>query len=267
MDDSLQTFADIFSAPVDEERRQAVLAMPQPKMPYLIAFTPRSGSSYLCDVLRQCRLMGRPDEYLSTIFLPRLRQRLAPAYCADEYLDLLLRATRSGSGISGLKATWCQFRDFSQLLRKPKELPAFRFIYLTRRNLAAQAVSLYRATQSGIFHTNVPIHEQDARTLEELPYDFEKIDYWHRHILAQEQGWRSYFNAQRIFPLSITYEDIEEDVIATAQRMAYFLERPKAAQRAVPGSVFQKLAQRQNVEWSCRYTLERDAQSRVMALL
>ncbi|NIV10795.1 MAG: hypothetical protein GWN62_05760, partial [Aliifodinibius sp.] len=62
--------------------------------------------------------------------------------------------------------------------------------YLTRRNLAAQAVSLYKATASNVFHTNIK-HEREAlHKLEMLEYDFKKIQRWYWHIALQEQGWK-----------------------------------------------------------------------------
>ena len=102
-------------------------------------------------------------------------------------------------------------------------LAGFKYIYLTRRDLAAQAVSLYKATETTVFHTNIQ-HSQDAISkLQTLGYDYEKIKEWYVHIDRQEKGWQDYFYENNIFPLCITYEDIDENVFKVLKRIARFV--------------------------------------------
>lgn len=262
MSDNIQAIKDVFLTPWNESRRATLKALPPARIPYLIAFTPRSGSSYLCDVLRQAKLFGRPDELLSVDFLPRLRERLAPAESPDEYVDLVLRATRSHNGVAGLKASWFQFDDFCRAMHDPGVFEKFRIIHLTRRDMVAQAVSLDRATATGVFHTNITHDQAALSALQQLTYDHERIAQWFRHISVQECGWRNYFAEKGIVPLTITYEEIYENVGSVAQRIAGYLGRPRAAHGVKPDSVFTKLAQRQSVEWGCRFRLEQDERLR-----
>lgn len=246
---------------VDSKRYAQVLAMPEPRSPYLIAMTPRSGSSHLCDVLSNSGKLGRPGEMLSREFIPEI-VKSAPGRDADEYLRQVMKVIRTPNGVSGLKASWFQFDDFRRAMKDPSALLKFRFIHLTRRDLAAQAVSLYRATATNVFHTNVDHPPEALGQLAALEYDFEKILHWHDHIAAQERGWQAYFDENRIYPLAISYEDIERDVVAVSRRIAGFIGRPHAAKGVVADSKFRKLGERQNIEWSARFALDLDARRR-----
>ncbi|MBN8285750.1 Stf0 family sulfotransferase [Zoogloea sp.] len=247
---------------LDEERRAAVAAIPEPAPRYLIAMTPRSGSSHLCDVLKNTKLLGRPGEMVSQMFIPNILKS-APAATPDEYLAQVMRVVRTRNGVSGMKASWFQFNDFRGAMQDESVFRSYRFIYLTRRDLAAQAVSLYCATSSNVFHTNVEHTTTEREKLANLDYDFQAIKRWHEHILAQELGWQAYFAKHNIFPLSINYEEIEHDVTAVVKRIAHFVGRPRAGESATSESIFRKIGDRRNVEWAARFTLELDAERRV----
>jgi trehalose 2-sulfotransferase len=247
--------------PFDVVRHAEVAALDEPAPKYLIAMTPRSGSSFLCDVLKNTRLMGRPGEMLSQLFIPNI-VKSAPGRTPDEYLGQVMRVIKSRNGVSGLKASWFQFNDFQLAMEDPSVFLKFRFIYLTRRDLAAQAVSLYRATESNVFHTNVEHSSTELGKLAALRYDFAKIKEWHTHILAQERGWQKFFAEHGIYPLAITYEDIESDVSLVAKRIAGYIGRPRAAQNATAESIFKKIGERANVEWAAQFTLDLDQELR-----
>lgn len=256
-----QSILELFNTPLDEQRRSTVAAMVAPNPRYLIAFTPRSGSSHLCDVLKNTNMLGRPGEMLSRAFIPNILKS-APAASPDEYLDQVLKVVRTNNGVSGFKASWFQFNDFRQAMEDPTKLENFKFIHLTRRDLAAQAVSLYRATETNVFHTNVEHSAEELSKLATLGYDYTKIEQWCRHIEVQETGWRKYFATHNIFPLTITYEEIDEDVVAVVHRIARYIGRPRAASSAKAESIFRKVGERQNIEWACQFVLDRDAEAR-----
>ena len=252
----------IFAAPsLDEERRATVAAMAEPRKRYLIAMTPRSGSSHLCDVLKNTKMMGRPGEMLSQLFIPNILKR-APGATPDEYLSQVTRVVRTRNGVSGFKASWFQFNDFRAAMQDESVFRAYRYIHLTRRDLAAQAVSLYCATASNVFHTNVEHTSSEREKLQTLQYDFKKIKEWHSHILAQEMGWRQYFAQHDIYPLSINYEEIEEDVTAVVRRLARFIDMPRAGDCASSESIFRKIGNRRNIEWAAQFALDLDAERR-----
>lgn len=235
------------------KRIEALQAKPEPRRRYIIAITPRSGSSYLCDTMAKGKRLGMPGEMLNQEFIPSILKSI-PGRTPDEYLRHVLRAKATKNGVAGLKASWFQFRNFTQSMSDLEYLAGFKYIYLTRRDLAAQAVSLYKATSSSVFHTNIQHQDKALEKLDTLEYDFKLIKKWYEHIVSQEQGWKAYFYENRIFPLCIAYEDIEEDVLGVMKRIAMFVKvNPDMVQLPEMESVFKKVSDQRNVEWAHRF--------------
>lgn len=255
------SFGNVFTTtPYNNAAAERLAKQPDPTVAYLIAMTPRSGSSLLCDVMKGTGRLGKPGERLA---LPLVRQnivRLAPARNCDEYLRNILKASMTPNGVSGMKASWFQFDLFRSALDDESAVQGLRYIHLTRRDLANQAVSLYKATSSTVFHTNKQHSSQAVAQLQSLEYDYGKLEHWHHHLLRQEAGWVRYFDTHRIVPLSISYEDIDNDVKAVVRRIANYLGLPLVdlgLNRLE--TVFSKLADRQSIEWASRFRLERDS--------
>jgi len=240
----------------NEARLRKLESLPDPEIRFIIAITPRSGSSYLCDVMQMCKRLGSPGEFLQSAFIPKIAQSI-PGRTPDEYMRNLFRVRRTPNDVAGLKASWFQFRMFHAALADRSVVRKFCYIYLIRKDSSEQAVSLYRATATQVFHTNIEHSAEKWNALTELQYDYDKIDHWHRHILAQERGWEAFFLRNRITPLTITYEDITHDIQFVLKRVAHHLGVNLPAQPvASDTSVFRKLGSRENLVWACRYRLE-----------
>ncbi len=223
-----------------------------------MAITPRSGSSYLCDVMTKIKLFGTPGEMLNQEFIPKIIQRI-PARTPEEYIRNVVRSRKTKNGISGLKASWFQFKGFSEIMNDCSYLSGFKYIYLTRRDLAAQAISLYKATETSVFHTNIKHSEEAMTKLQSLEYDYEKIKEWYVHIDRQEKGWQAYFYKNRIFPLCLNYEDVDDDLFGVIKRIATFVGvDPNNVKIPAEASVFEKIRDQRNIEWAHRFSLEYD---------
>lgn len=241
----------------DTRRLEQIDSYSQPRRRYVIAMTPRSGSSYLCSVLEATRRLGSPGEYLNKDFIPKILKTI-PGSTAAEYFMNLEKVKKSRNGVYGFKASWFQFEGFLNTINDSECLDSYRYIYLTRRNLAAQAVSLYKATASNVFHTNVTHDESSKHALDLLQYDFTKINQWYKHIAQQEKGWRDYFLNSRISPCYVTYEEIDEDIEAVVKRIAHYVGvHPDKVSMPEKPSVFKKVSDSRNMEWACRFMLER----------
>lgn len=259
---AVQDLLSVFATPGDASRLDSLRQAPTPAVKYMIAMTPRSGSSYLCDVLVNTKRLGSPSEYLAQTSVSGNHVRAIATDSPDEYIELMLRRGRSANGVSGFKVSWFQFKNFTAVMRSPQVFTQYKIIYLTRRNLAAQAVSLYRMTSTRVSHTRIEHSAAQLEALDALPYDYDKIKFWHKHLQVQEQGWQAYFAQHGIYPLCITYEDIDEDVAAVCRRIATYLGRPKAAASVPTESVFRKLAGRTSVEWATQFELDWDTEQR-----
>jgi LPS sulfotransferase NodH len=247
----------IFQNPaLDFKRLHALSSQQDPQSRYIIAITPRSGSSYLCDLMTQIDRFGMPNELINQDGLPK-SLREAPGRTPDEYLRHILRNRQTENGISGLKASWFQFENFAEYMDDRHYLANFNFIYLTRRDLAAQAVSLYKAVATGIFHTDTKPTADSIARLESLEYDYVRIKYWYDHIVAQEKGWQAYFYENRIYPLCISYEDIENDTLKVLRRIASYVgEDTNSVFLPISGSIFKKIRNHISAQWTRRFAIE-----------
>lgn len=235
-----------------------------PKVQYIIAMTPRSGSSRLTEVIKNTKVLGRPGESLAAKSIPRILGKI-PARNADEYLVNVMKQMQTPNKVSGLKTSWFQFKKFCDALSDHSVLQNYKYIYLIRRDTSGQAVSLYKAVESTVFHTNVSHSSEALNKVAELDYDYHRINKWHQHILKQESGWQKFFLAHKIFPLIITYEDIESDVDSVIERIAAYLNVELNPEITTPTSIFNKVGNRVNVEWACQFTLDHDSELRQIA--
>ncbi|MDP2901795.1 MAG: Stf0 family sulfotransferase [Methylovulum sp.] len=247
----------LFDNPVlNLKRLQDIEALPEPRSRYIIAITPRSGSTYLCDMMMKTKRLGTPQEVLGQLSINN-RLKNIPGRTPDEYIRNAIRVKRTANDVSGLKASWFQFQNFMEAMDDQSYLAGFKYIYLTRRDLFAQAVSLYKATASSVFHTNKQHSEEELSQLNALEYDYDMIKNWYGHIAAQEKGWQQYFYNKRIFPLCITYEDIEDDILTVLKRIAtYVAVNPENIAISAEPSVFKRISDSRNADWSNRFILE-----------
>lgn len=242
---------------LDLKRLQEIEVIADPRSRYIIAITPRSGSTYLCDMMIKTKRLGIPEEVLGQLSIPGRLKKNIPGRTPDEYIRNAVRVKRTANGISGLKASWFQFQNFISAMQDQTYLSGFKYIYLTRRDLAAQAVSLYKATASSVFQTNQQPSENALAKLNALEYDYDAIKYWYDHIAAQEKGWQRYFYKQRIFPLCISYEEIDDDIAGVLKRIAsYIAVKPENISIPEEPSIFRKISDNRNPEWSRRFILE-----------
>jgi len=242
---------------LDIGRLQKVEALPDTRGRYLIAITPRSGSSYLCNMIKSTKRLGWPQEFLAASTIEKRLPKNIPARSADEYLRNGIRIFQSRNKVSGVKTSWFQFQLYLGAMTDQKYLQGFKYIYLTRRDLAAQSVSLYKAVSSNVFHTVAQPSEEETAKLASLEYDYQKIKYWHDHIVAQEIGWQRYFYDRQIFPLCMSYEDIEKDVLQCIKRIAMYLKvKPENIVLPEEPSPYKKIRNQQSTEWALRFANE-----------
>lgn len=166
----------------------------------MIFFTPRSGSSWLTDVLSQTGELSHPAEYFNPNFVKNIASSLG-VHEPEEYIRRVAARKASKNGIFGFELTFAQYRlidaDILSLL-SPEH-----FFVLLRRDLIAQAVSLYRAVKSRVFH----ITEGQRPSVPEVAFDADEILRWAQHIRNQELGLQKLFREKDLEPKVLFYED------------------------------------------------------------
>ena len=130
----------------------------EPTRSYLVCATPRSGSTLVCQALKETGIAGRPEEYFEALRHsgrprrpeeyfegvddrsildhlgerglgdePQQRSPLWSRAAYDRYLEWALDAGTTPNGIFGAKLMWGYFGDFVSLLRN---VPAYRDVPL-----------------------------------------------------------------------------------------------------------------------------------------
>ncbi len=125
-----------------------------PSKRYLICSTQRSGSTYLASMLDKTNLAGRPMEYFNDVYVGAFCRRFALQNLERlKYISELQRLRTSPNGVFGAKAHLWQLQLWSSV----KTLAALKvllsgfdyLIFVRRKNLLDQAISLDRALQTG----------------------------------------------------------------------------------------------------------------------
>jgi trehalose 2-sulfotransferase len=188
---------------------QVGLAEPPPVIPersYIIATASRTGSSLLSEGLTATARAGRPDEFFDPT--PGNDAHWARHYKAPEgagYLDRIVAASSTPNGVFGCKLHWHQVpslrarlvqampvpdnpdnRPIFELLQQ--RLPDTRFVWLSRRNKVAQAISYYRATRSQVWRAWNDGRHPNATPAGTPEFDRAAIEEFLRTVKSMDTG-------------------------------------------------------------------------------
>src|SRR5690606_30925220 len=171
----------------------------------------------------------------------------------------------TGTGVFGIGLRWESVRDLSDRLgdlypglssdseRFGAAFGSPRFLHLSREDKVAQAVSLLRAEQSGLWHVFADGSERERLSpAREAVYDFERLSMHVAHLEEHDAAWVRWFAEQGIEPLGITYEALSTDPRSVLATVLAALDLDPAAAEAA-GSRTAKLADRESSEWAARF--------------
>ena len=254
--------------------------MSVPHRSYLVCATPRSGSTLLCRALSQTGIAGRPEEYFEarrhTGRPPAPRDYFddavgididallgvdhpeppAPDYSSlegvEDYGDHIRATLERGTtdnGVFGAKIMWGHLPDFSALAGgEPPEVfdrlfgPP-RYVWVSRRDRVRQAVSLWKALQTQAWAAD----DRDGPGHDPV-YSFAAIDHLRRRIAAHDRAWTSFFDANSIEPLAITYEKVAADLPGMVRSVLQHLDLDPAAADGVSPPM-ERQADARSEEW------------------
>ncbi len=241
---------------IDPAAQASQRACPLPETRCVIYFTPRSGSSWLSDILSRTRCLGHANE----VFNPRLMPRIAQTIQADtlpDYVDLIQRRLNT-KGVFSAEITWYQLEAvFGTGAEFMRHFGTAQAVWLIRRDIVAQAVSLAKMVSTRLSHA--PQSDADSRDAAEqaFSYDPALIQYWLRHILHAEECTEAHFARHGLRPWRLDYETVtqagaEAVTSAFAGHLGVALDRP-----AVTESAHTKLGTSQNMLFAERFRAEK----------
>jgi trehalose 2-sulfotransferase len=181
------------------------------------------------------------------------------------YLAAVRRAAAAQTGIFGLRLMWRTVTELSARLSAIQPDPlddAARFelafgkplyIHLSRQDKVAQAVSLLKAEQSGLWHRAADGTERE-RTAPPAPlvYDADRLAGLLEELQTDDAAWNRWFSRLGIEPLRLTYEGLAAAPQAVlAQVLSALALDPKTA--ASVNAKIAKLADETSLEWAHRF--------------
>jgi trehalose 2-sulfotransferase len=213
---------------------------------YVIASTPRSGSSLLAAGLVGTGVAGRPEEYFTPDYIGSYKEELhLPMDCSwAEYLSKAMAFATTGNGVRGVKIHWRHVVSLARALdfhADPGEVldalfPAAVFINIVRADRRAQALSLFRAETTGEWFRS-PDSPARARPwglylarptpaavdLTGIVPAYEDIVGMERTLDAEQAAWNAYFTTRRREVLTVRYEELDADYHSEIARVLRFL--------------------------------------------
>ena len=217
----MTTISDLCAAPADLSQWLASLKPPSHsslnwKPLYLIAMTARSGSTMLCSMIKQSREFGIPDEYFNPRGPFNTHHARYGGNTIQEYLGSI--RVHSKSTLVGIKTAFVDFypvaNHFSHALQKYAN-----FVYLTRSDIYAQAVSLWSAKKTNLWHSL----DGTKSKIDVCHYNYSEILFALQQLIEEKIKWETYFSFQGILPLRLYYEEICSHPEKTIFALAAFL--------------------------------------------
>jgi LPS sulfotransferase NodH len=180
---------------------------------YLILFTARSGSSWLTSVLSATKRLGFPEEFLNPEFVRDVAAAMNARTQAN-MLDMLRRRKRTPNGIFGMEVRAIDIELFGEGAFFEAFDAQTVVFNLWRDNIVAQGVSLYRAVNTGHYHST------DAEPPAVPSYDADEIKRWTTHILNTENQNLKLLAKRGLPARFLRYEDIMRDPATTVRQFA-----------------------------------------------
>lgn len=181
-------------------------------------------------------------------------------------------ARKRGTGDTGMFGLRLQRESFDFFIRQVGQLysdeqtdvgritAAFgptKFLYLTRLNKLDQAISLVKATQTGLWHKAADGSdlERHAGARGDLQYDFRAISQALAEVTTLDHEWNLWFEREGVRPVRITYDDLSGAPTEELGRVLAALGLDSAAAQTVPLPTA-KLADATSRSWARRFQAE-----------
>jgi len=222
------------------------------KRSYFIASSYRSGSQYLCWQLWKTGALGAPCEYLNPTYELRILKQRFGVVSDSEYIGELLARRTSRNGVFGMKAHFNHFdafvKDYPALL---EVLAPVSYIFISRADKVAQAVSMAKALQTGWWTSRM-----EKGPPPPLRYDREMIAKCLDEVEGQDSNWHRWFEAHKVAPFPVVYDELTADTERVVGRIVRLLGVENDVPEAVDVPPAKKQGDETNEEWIERFERE-----------
>ncbi len=257
-----------------------------PRHAYLVCATQRSGSTVLCETLRATAVAGLPLEHFELLrhsgrprqprewlagpgapdvsaLLPPLEP---PANAAPEsprrWLERIVRDGSTANGVWGGKLMWDHVDDLVARARALDGLAGadldgvldallgdVLLVHVRRQDAVAQAVSLWRALQTGSWRS------ETDRPGVQIVYDHDAIAYLAGLLERHDEAWLRWFEATGRRPLTLVYEQLRDDIPGAVAQVLDALGLPAVE---LPPPALSRQRDDISRAWARRFRAERE---------
>lgn len=219
---------------------------------YLILFTPRSGSSWLTDLIAQQKILGRPAEWFNPDLMQSAMNGLSKrTHNIYEFCQELQNTHRSKENYFGAELTAPHLSMLSDLVNIQQVFNQPSYIVLLRRNIVAQGISLFLATETGFFHATNTINMNN-----QTQYNDKKIKKWINVIIDDEQYIHRFIEKNQLNPLYVWHEDIKENPEESIRNIANHIAEKNIDLESITESEHKKIGANINYIFEDRFRSE-----------
>lgn len=248
------------------------------QLAYLLCATPRSGTTMLCDLLAASGQAGSPQSYFrrQDVGARARAWGLRTENFADErefnraYLRAVLDEGAGETGIFGLRLMWGTVEEVVERFGwlHPAALADELFeeifgrlvyIHVSRSDKLAQAISLLKAEQSGLWHVAADGSPRQKTVAQGAAgYDARRIEELMEELVRDDAAWGDFFFKHAINPVKITYEALAACPGTEVGKIfaALGLRSALAEEVTVQTS---KMANAESTKWAERFRREQEA--------
>jgi LPS sulfotransferase NodH len=242
---------------------------------YVIASTPRSGSSLLAAGLVATGVAGRPEEYFTPDHIGSYKEDLKlPMNCSwAEYLAKVMAFAATENGVRGVKIHWRHVVLLARALGFCGDpgvvlevlFPAAVFVNIVRADRRAQAISLFRAETTGewfrspassrsvrpwgLYLTRPTAGQAVADLTGGVAPTYEQIIGMERSLDAEQAAWTNYFTTRRLKVLTVRYEELDANYRGEIARVLQFLGADPADAAGLPKPPLERQSDHINEHW------------------
>ncbi len=184
---------------------------------YALCFTNRCGSNWLAALFAATGLVGHADEFFNAPRFIKTCQNTKANSFTKAFHNQAHSKLEQTTGSFIAKLSWDQLFFFAKMRIIPEMMPDTRYILIHRRNVAAQALSMLVAEQTGQWASNWNSGKNGKRDLDRIS-DIEIQKTIDEITIKYQQFWR-FFATFGIKPVEVYYEDIVEDPLREVTRL------------------------------------------------
>lgn len=241
---------------------------------YLVLATPRSGSTLLGQGLQATGLAGDPKEFFGHKMAFWMERWGTPQF--PMYVDRLIRERSTPNGVFGAKLLYGQLRQLEDVVGQDQTVvagslsealrrffPDLHLIWATREDKTRQAISWYKARQTGIWGQDAG---RDSVKLGrawrlgdeplqpgELAFDFDGIAALRRQAEEEDAAIGRFLAASGFPSFRVVYEQFSPRYEETLRDLVDWLGIVAPAGLAIAKPRTAKLANDRTEEWVVRF--------------